>query len=245
MYDMWVHVCTMYLRPEYRALVLRGFLVHCHDTGLCSWSTTAGSSDRIRMIDLQPLLPPPNGPANLPLVLAIPNLGGAAPCNPAISIKIRGCTSTTKPSKPGAQKWTTAYNRTQNHHQRQRSAARRPGGFSGPAVGMEPVWVCGCVDACLSLHVLIFPPFTLICPRGAEPCTHAPNIGITVSPRDLHSRSSHARASPDSRGGPVTTRESKSRLTHCSITETTERICFTTRPSCCQSLPSAARPAQE
>lgn len=46
------------------------------------------------------------------------------------------------------------------------------------------------VRARARLHVsrfrlLILSPFTLICPRGAEPCTHAPNIGIAVSPRDV------------------------------------------------------------
>lgn len=36
----------------------------------------------------------------------------------------------------------------------------------------------------------------------------------------------------------------KSRLAHCSIPDTTEPICFTTRPNCCRSLPAAARPGQ-
>lgn len=132
------HVCV-YLCPEYRALFLRGL----HRALPQHWSSVSvGSSDRIRMIDLPPLLPPSMA---LQLALAIPTWGilgggggglGAVPCNPAISIKIRGCTSTTKPTSPApkngprpqiAPKTTSV------------SAARRQVAFSGPAVGIEPV----------------------------------------------------------------------------------------------------------
>lgn len=66
-----VCVC-IYLCPESRALFLRGLRVLCRSAGLPTWSA-AGSSDRIRMIDLQPLLPLPRA---LPLALAIPTWGG-------------------------------------------------------------------------------------------------------------------------------------------------------------------------
>lgn len=171
MYPIWPWV-------EHRATFPRGLL-----RALPWRRCTVGSSDRIRMIDLQPLLPLPRAPATR---TRNPDLG--APCCvgcPAVSSKKPGVAPTPSglpASQPGSQKWATASNCTQHH---QPSSARHgtarhgdKGAFSGPAVAIEPVCACRILSLSLLVLILILSASTLICPRGAEPCTHAPNTGI-------------------------------------------------------------------
>lgn len=130
-----------------------------------SWSargSAAGSSDRIRMIDLQPLVPLPRA---LPLALAIPNLG--APCRVTQQFPSKSGVAPAPPSphspapKNGPPPTTappsiTSVSVSAARRRRRRSAARRQGACLFGPRGWHRARVCVCVCVYVRVHVSRF-----------------------------------------------------------------------------------------
>lgn len=154
-----------------------------------SWparGSAARSSDRIRMIDLQPLVPLAMA---LPLALAIPNLG--APCRVTQQFPSKSGVAPAPPSPPA--RLPKMGHRLQLHHPASpASASARHGADaarhgdrvppSGPAVGIEPppcVWVCVCGYVCV--HVSRFLSWSFLVLDADLPAWR----------RTLHARAQH------------------------------------------------------
>lgn len=164
------------------------------------------------------------------------------PCNLAISIKIRGCTSTTKPTRPAPKNGPPPSIAPPSIASVSVSAARRSparhgdkAASSGPR-GWHPARVC--MSLASSLGGLLAAHADLPACVAPNLARTRPTLALTCHPVMFSVDHVMLRPPQSCSQSPQSTR------THRSNTDTTGRICFTTRPNCCQSLPAAARPAQ-